>query len=71
VAFSNLQERNYPRAPEPKQIPHLGDCSNPLPHKTQWIFGRIEVRQMEAQAKHDMEIAFNEKDGATWPWENL
>ena len=35
------------------------------------IFGRIEVRQMEAQAKHDMEIAFNEKDGATWPWGNL
>ena len=49
----------------------LRDSSNPLPYKDAVIFGRFKVRQMEAQAKHDMEVAFSEKDRATWPWENL
>ena len=26
-----------------------------------WV-GYVQVRQMEAEAKHDLEVAFNEKD---------
>lgn len=56
--------------PQPKQMQPQWLFKSFAP-KDAVIFGRIEVRQMEAQAKHDMEIAFNEKDGAMWPWEKF